>query len=99
MDIDIVTHQDIVVDVPTAKKLLMMVDEDTQQRACAYIVSQYKRDILNGTWISCESIMRISNTGKFIDGQHRCLAVIEAQKPLPSKVILITGVKEETGTV
>lgn len=93
--IEKVEHREIVVDVPTAKRLLTMVEESLQRKLNIDTVNKYKRDILNGDWHNNGCVMRVSNTGKLIDGQHRCHAVVEAQKPIPCMVILITNISED----
>ena len=57
-------------------------------------VAQYKSDILAGRWSMNGEPIIVSRDGLLNDGQHRCLAVIEANAPI--QVIIVFGVERET---
>ena len=55
-------------------------------------VDSYARDILTGRWnLNGESI-KFSRAGRLLDGQHRLLAIIKAQRPV--EMMVTYGLKE-----
>jgi hypothetical protein len=69
-----------------AKKLLETNKENNRPLKNANI-STLKADIIAGRWkLNGESI-KISENGKLIDGQHRCLAVISANIPIQTLIV------------
>lgn len=56
-------------------------------------VNNIANDITNGRWqLNGESI-KLDTSGRLIDGQHRCLGVIKAQKPVAT--LLVTDLSPE----
>ena len=56
-------------------------------------VKQYAADIERGDWALNGEAIKVSVSGRILDGQHRLMAVIEASKSIES--ILITGLADE----
>lgn len=56
-------------------------------------VEQYAEDIRRGAWIVNGEAIKISRDGEVLDGQHRLLAVLQAEAPITS--VLITGLPPE----
>ena len=56
-------------------------------------VKAYAQDIIGGNWEQVGDPIRFNKSGKMIDGQHRCLAVIAAQKPI--RVDIVRGIDDE----
>lgn len=48
-----------------------------------YRVKKYAKDIENGMWRDNGDSIRVSSSGRLLDGQHRCLAVIQADNAIP----------------
>lgn len=59
-------------------------------------VESYAHDIAAGRWAFNGEPIIVSDTGELNDGQHRCLAVVEAKRAI--EVILIIGIKRDTRT-
>lgn len=55
-------------------------------------VTRYARAILSEQWTLNGETVKISDTGKLLDGQHRLLAVIEAQHP--AAFVVVRGLSE-----
>lgn len=53
------------------------------------VVSKYARDIADGKWMLTASGIGIDTNGVLCDGQHRLLAIVEANVPAP--VIVVSG--------
>jgi hypothetical protein len=60
-------------------------------------VEKYARDILTDSWQLTGEAIQVDWDGNLLNGQHRCHAVIMADKPI--KVLLITGLDPETQSV
>jgi len=54
-----------------------------------YLVDTFARDIEHGRWEANGEAVIVSNCGHLIDGQHRCLAVLRADRAI--KVTLVIG--------
>jgi hypothetical protein len=52
-------------------------------------IAQYAVDLLNGDWQVNGEAIKIDLNGQILDGQHRLLAIIEADTPM--RTVLITG--------
>lgn len=59
-------------------------------------VSMYARDIENGDWYFNGAPIRFNKQGRLIDGQHRCKAVIKANKSI--QIMVIRGIDQEAQT-
>lgn len=55
-------------------------------------VTRYARAILSDQWTLNGETVKISDSGKLLDGQHRLLAVIEAQ--YPASFVVVRGLPE-----
>lgn len=53
------------------------------------VVDQYSRDISNGDWQLNGETISLDHDGNLINGQHRCLAIVKANRPV--QTILVTG--------
>jgi hypothetical protein len=56
-------------------------------------VNQFAKDILDNNWRVTGDSVKVNTKGQMIDGQHRCLAVIQTDVPIP--IWLTTGVEPE----
>lgn len=75
----------------------VLLDRNSANRKVSVtLVDSYAREIKYGRWAFNGEPIIVSNTGELNDGQHRCQAVIEAEKAI--EVILIVGVARETRT-
>jgi hypothetical protein len=57
-------------------------------------VSKFARDIVNGAWKFNGEPIIVAADGSLNDGQHRCLAVIEADVPI--MVVIVIGTDRDT---
>ncbi len=60
------------------------------------LVESYARDIEHGKWRFNGEPVIVASDGNLNDGQHRCSAVVEADTPI--KTVLILGVSRDTRT-
>lgn len=80
---------------PALARVLMQ--RNPNNRHISYpIVEKFARDIANGQWLLNGEPIIISSDGLLNDGQHRAEAVILADKPI--QTILIVGVDRDTRT-
>lgn len=56
-------------------------------------VDKYGRDMQAGRWALNGQAIKISDTGKLLDGQHRCMASVRRQ--LPFYAIVVRGLSED----
>lgn len=61
------------------------------------LVEKYARDMAEGRWRPNPHGLCVSDNGTLMDGQHRCLAVIESGVTIPTT--LVTGVPEQARLV
>jgi len=61
------------------------------------IVAMYARDIRNGAWQITGEAIKFSDTGELLDGQHRLLAIIEAD--MAATLLVVRGLKKESQDV
>lgn len=65
-----------------------------QRKASAVVVAEYAKDMGDGRWIEgTGDAIRFNKQGQMIDGQHRCLAVIESGVSIV--VTIIEGLDDE----
>lgn len=57
-------------------------------------VEQYAADMRRGDWQINGEAIKVSRDGQILDGQHRLLAILEADTPI--QTLLITGLPPET---
>lgn len=80
----------VLLDPEMAKELLKNNRENRRLRPRA--LSRYMQDLRAGNWkLNGESI-KVSEDGTLIDGQHRCLAVVETG--IPIQTVLTTGLPD-----
>lgn len=60
-------------------------------------VSNYATQMRRGQWQLTGDAIRISRTGKLLDGQHRLLAIVEADVPV--ETLIIEGLDDDVFTV
>lgn len=57
-------------------------------------VERYAREMVKGHWMMAGDPIRFSDTGRLIDGQHRLLAIVAANKPM--EMVVMRGTADET---
>lgn len=57
-------------------------------------VLQYAQDLRRGEWQINGEAIKVADTGRLLDGQHRLMAILEADTPMTT--LLITGMPETT---
>jgi hypothetical protein len=86
----------MVLTVQFAKQLLATIDDSKRRSIRRDNVEKWKRTILSGGWkINGEGI-KIDRNGRMIDGQHRCLAVVETG--IPIKIVVTYGLDPDCYT-
>ena len=59
-----------------------------QRKPSAVVVAEYAKDMAEGRWVNgTGDTIRFNKRGQMIDGQHRCLAVIESGTPILATVV------------
>lgn len=80
---------------PAIARVLMQ--RNPNNRTISYqTVEKFARDITNGTWVLNGEPIIVASDGTMNDGQHRCEAVILADKSI--QTIMIVGVQRDTRT-
>lgn len=78
---------------PAIARVLLTLN--SHNRAVSKVaVANYSRDIANGNWSLNGQTIVVSRDGDLNDGQHRCLAVIDAELPVP--VVFVFGAIRES---
>jgi hypothetical protein len=88
------------VDAVTAQKFLDKIDR--QRRVRKQRVVSLASDIVEGNWIMSGEPFKFDADGRFIDGQHRCHAIIMADKVKPGisvEAVVMRGIAPEAMTV
>lgn len=57
------------------------------RNASKRVVSRYARDMANGAWVFTADPIRFNGNGDLIDGQHRLLACMKAEKPFDALIV------------
>lgn len=60
-------------------------------------VSQYARDMAAGEWKLTGEAIKFDQSGRLVDGQHRCTAIVESNATVP--MFVIRGLNEDAQTV
>lgn len=82
-------HEPVIMDItPSLANSWLNRIPETQRSVRDTAVEQYKKDMLSGNWNIDYSPFRFSKTGRLIDGQHRCFAIVEANVVLPSQAVV-----------
>lgn len=84
------------IDLTPALARVMLSRNDGNRRISEALVTAYARDISSGSWTFNGEPIIISSDGKLNDGQHRCEAVVTADKGI--QTILVIGVERDTRT-
>jgi hypothetical protein len=84
------------VDLTPALARVLLSRNDGNRRISEALVMSYARDIASDGWAFNGEPIIVSHDGKMNDGQHRCGAVIAADKPITT--ILTLGIARETRT-
>ncbi|MDK8732557.1 hypothetical protein [Bifidobacterium breve] len=72
-----------------------MLGENVNNRRISHDnVNMFAREMRNGEWRFNGEAIKFSKDGRLLDGQHRLLAVIAADKPLTT--LVIRGLEDET---
>jgi hypothetical protein len=88
------TVTSIVTDLTPELAAVLLERNPANRPVKAYKVQDYTHDIKNGTWKFNGEPVIVANDGLLNDGQHRCTAVLEAQKAI--KVVMVFGVDRDT---
>ncbi len=79
----------------TPKAAQKLLDANTHNRTVVNArVDQYAADMRRGEWQLNGEAIKIADDGTILDGQHRLMAVLEADRPI--QTLLITGLDAET---
>lgn len=62
-------------------------------------IERYKRDMEEGSWQFAGDPIRVDNTGRIIDGQHRLIALSEITSDIEIEFLLISGLEPESQMV
>lgn len=77
-----------------AHRLLQKVDPDKQRKLQPEKIDQMIRDLQQGQWRYAGDVIRVSESGCLLDGQHRCYAVVQSGIPIPSTVRIIYNIPD-----
>ena len=79
---------------PDLAKVWLDTMPDYQRSSSALVVAEYAKDMIDGRWVEgTGDTIRFNKQGQMIDGQHRCLAVIESGVSI--YVTIIEGLDDE----
>lgn len=85
-----------IADLTPALARVLLDRNEGNRKISESLATGYARDMANGAWhLNGEPII-ISSNGLLNDGQHRCAAVIEADRTIPA--IFVFGVERSTRT-
>ena len=71
----------------------MLKKNTRNRRVCEASVARYKDDMLSGAWKLTGDSIKFSRTNALLDGQHRLLSIVAADKPV--KMLVVTGLDED----
>lgn len=86
----------VVADITPALARVMMARNEGNRKINDGLVTSYSRDMANDAWHMNGEPVIVSKDGLLNDGQHRCMAVIEADRTIPA--IFVFGVERATRT-
>jgi hypothetical protein len=79
----------------TPKKAEKLLEHNVHNRGVNWTrVQQYASDMRKGDWQINGEAIKVAADGQILDGQHRLLAILEADTPV--QTLLITGLAPET---
>ena len=84
----------VVADLTPALARVLLNRNEGNRKTRPGIVEGYARDMRNGAWDMNGEPLIVAKDGMMNDGQHRCLAVVEADVPVP--VVFVIGVERDT---
>jgi hypothetical protein len=88
-----VTYHKVKVTPTLAQEILAAQGPDTNRRLDSFQVNRLAELIKAGKWNEDVDSVKVSKTGRLLDGQHRLNAVIKAAKPV--MMLFATGVPED----
>lgn len=65
----------------------LLEKNDGNRRISQSVVDKYARDIREGNWRMNGQTIKIGVTGRLLDGQHRCAAVLKAERPIQTLIV------------
>jgi hypothetical protein len=81
-----------VVTVIPEEAATLLSHNDGNRRIAPPVVQRYKRDMINGHWQLNGQTIKIGNSGRLLDGQHRLAACVEAEVPFTA--VLVRGLDD-----
>ncbi len=72
---------------------LLETTEKGNRRVSSAAVERYAEDIRKGRWSDNGVPIILNGDGKMLDGQHRCLAVMRANRDIP--IMIVSGVMDK----
>lgn len=100
LDAQIAKSQDkittLVTDLTPALARVLLNRNEGNRKISETVVETYARDVANSAWLFNGEPFIISKDGHLNDGQHRCAAVVKADKPI--SVLMVFGLERETQT-
>lgn len=66
---------------------------EPNRKVVTRVVEKYARDMQSGQWGLNGQTIKISKTGRLLDGQHRCAAAVKTGKPFSA--IVVRGLPDE----
>ena len=72
----------------------MLERNNSNRHVSASVINKYSRDMLAGRWLLNGQTIKVSSSGKLLDGQHRLEAAKKAKRSFPA--IIVEGLAEET---
>lgn len=73
----------------------LLANNHTNRPVKPHVVKRYTRQIKKDRWTGTPVPIIYTNTGRLVDGQHRCLGVIGANKPINVKFSVIPDERYE----
>jgi hypothetical protein len=81
-------------EVITPERARDLLDRNDLNRSIAgAVVEKYARDMKTGAWALNGQTIKIAETGRLLDGQHRCAAAIRSKTSFPA--LVVEGLGEE----
>lgn len=84
----------VVAELTPAVASVLLTLNQANRKVSKVSVAKYARDIANGNWSLNGQTVVVSDDGSLNDGQHRCLAVIDAEQSVP--VVFVFGAERES---
>jgi len=82
----------------TPDKAALFLESSTGNRAIRkWWVESIAQAIKRGEWITTHQGIAFSQSGRFLDGHHRCMAIVSANTPI--NMLVVRGVDDAAFTV